>query len=207
MKYKNIILDLAGVVLNLDLERDSRALSEVGLPPFQKFPDYPEMSIPAMKYLNGLIHVDEFLVRVRPFCKPGTTDEQLLWAMDAVLDIIPRERFDFLISLHNIYNVYLLSNIYPSAWQYVLNLFHGAGHTTDECFHGVFLSYELGLAKPDHAIFQAVIDSTGIIPEETLFLDDGKANVQSASEMGFHSVLVPNNQLENTLSKTLASTW
>lgn len=200
MKYKNIILDLAGVVLNLDLERDSRALNAVGLPPFPRFPDYPEMSVPAMKYLNGLMPVDEFLVRVKPFCKPGMTDEQLLWAMDAVLDIIPKERFDFLIGLHNIYNVYLLSNIYESAWQYVLGLFRDSGHTLDECFHKVFLSYELGLAKPDQSIFQAVIDHTGIIPEETLFLDDGKANVDSAAQMGFHAVLVPNNKLEETLS-------
>ena len=35
---KNIIFDLAGVILNLDIERDTKALNQVGLPDFMGCP-------------------------------------------------------------------------------------------------------------------------------------------------------------------------
>ncbi|QRV02150.1 HAD-IA family hydrolase [Arcanobacterium phocisimile] len=49
-------------------------------------------------------------------------------------------------------------------------------------------SCELGLAKPDHAIYRAAIDALGVDGDEILFFDDTYANVVGAREAGLRAV-------------------
>ena len=56
------------------------------------------------------------------------------------------------------------------------------------------------LAKPDPRIFQAVIDATGISPEDTLFFDDSRSNIATAKSMGFQAHLAPMNKLEDVFT-------
>mgnify|MGYP000164048774 CR=1 FL=1 len=51
-------------------------------------------------------------------------------------------------------------------------------------FEHIYLSYELKMAKPDADIFQKVLDETGILPNETLFIDDSEANCRTAEALG-----------------------
>jgi FMN phosphatase YigB (HAD superfamily) len=48
-----------------------------------------------------------------------------------------------------------------------------------------FLSFELGLVKPDPAIFEAVAAGLPASPERVLFLDDNLVNVKAAAASGF----------------------
>ena len=50
-----------------------------------------------------------------------------------------------------------------------------------------FLSFELGLVKPDQAIFEAVAARLPAWPERVLFLDDNLVNVEGATAFGFRS--------------------
>lgn len=201
---KNIIFDLAGVVLNLNLERDTEALLSVGLPDFEQCLLRPEIVKPALGYLNGLISESEFLDGIRSQCSPDATDEQILAAMDAVLDDIPAERLATIVSLREKYRVFLLSNIYEKAWLYAVGEMEKAGCSVGECFEQTFLSYEMMLAKPDPRIFDAVVEATEIVPEETLYFDDSRENVEAGRRLGFQSVLVPMNHLEDVLMPSLS---
>lgn len=44
-----------------------------------------------------------------------------------------------------------------------------------------------GLAKPDPAIFELLITRYGLVPEQTLFIDDVAANVEAARSVGLHA--------------------
>lgn len=198
---KNIIFDLAGVLLNLDIERDTEALAHIGLPDFVSCLSDPRIAVPMTAYLNGLKGKDDFCRDLRPCCRQGVTDGEMLWAMDAVLADIPSPRIELLISLRKKYKVFLLSNIYDSAWEHSLKEITGKGFHVSQCFDRLFLSHEMGLAKPDPKIFQAVIEDTGINPCETLYLDDTRANVETGCTLGFQSILVPINGLEQILSE------
>lgn len=52
-------------------------------------------------------------------------------------------------------------------------------------FGYIAVSGELGLVKPDPAIFRHLIAACGIDPARTLFIDDSLANVQAAARLGF----------------------
>jgi len=54
-----------------------------------------------------------------------------------------------------------------------------------ESFELRFLSFELGMVKPDHEIFHAVAERLPAPPDRVLFLDDNAANVEAAAETGF----------------------
>ncbi len=58
-----------------------------------------------------------------------------------------------------------------------------------ELFDRHFLSYRLGLAKPDAEIFQHVIDDLGLPPGEIMFLDDNQPNVDAALALGIDAHL------------------
>ena len=197
----NYIFDLAGVIINLDIERDTKALNYIGLPDFEGCLKQPEIAVPTLTYLNGLMPEQEYCDTIRPVCRQNVTDEEILWAMDDVLDIIPSSRIDMLMELRKEHKVYLLSNIYDRGWQIATEAFRKHGVAPEDCFDHLFLSHEMQLAKPDPRIFHAVIDTTGIKPEETLFLDDSRSNIETAKNIGFQAQLVPMNQLESITQK------
>ena len=53
---------------------------------------------------------------------------------------------------------------------------------------GAILSHELGLRKPDPAIYRAALKLSGTKPEETVFVDDLKPNVESAKKLGMIAI-------------------
>lgn len=198
-ELKNIVFDLAGVVLNLDLERDTQALNGIGLPDFEGCVKDKAIAQPMIAYLDGMMDEKTFCDALRPLCRNGVTDEEMLYAMDAVLDIVPRERIELILSLRKKYRVFLLSNIYEKAWLHAVGEIEKHGLTVDDCFERVFLSYEMGMAKPDTRIFLDLIEKTGIVPEETLYFDDSRSNVEAGTKVGFISHLVPINGLDEML--------
>jgi putative hydrolase of the HAD superfamily len=50
-------------------------------------------------------------------------------------------------------------------------------------------SYELGMAKPEPAIYRYVLERLGTEPGETLFLDDRSANVEVAQSLGMTALV------------------
>lgn len=53
----------------------------------------------------------------------------------------------------------------------------------------IVYSHEVGLAKPDRAIFYLTCTRLGVKPDETVFVDDIEANVDGAARAGLHAVL------------------
>lgn len=53
-----------------------------------------------------------------------------------------------------------------------------------EHFDELFFSYRLGHAKPEGAYFEAVLAALGQRPEEVLFVDDHRTNVEAARSVG-----------------------
>lgn len=54
----------------------------------------------------------------------------------------------------------------------------------------VILSSEIGMAKPDPAVYRHVLERFALRPARAIFFDDSISNVQIAREVGMHAVLV-----------------
>jgi HAD superfamily hydrolase (TIGR01509 family) len=51
----------------------------------------------------------------------------------------------------------------------------------------VTVSAQVGLAKPEAAIFRHHSETFGLVPERTLFLDDNPENVRAARDLGWRA--------------------
>jgi 2-haloacid dehalogenase len=55
-------------------------------------------------------------------------------------------------------------------------------------FDGIFVSGEVGKAKPDPAFYQTVLDAAGKPAAECVFIDDSRHNIAAAADMGFETI-------------------
>jgi 2-haloacid dehalogenase len=56
-------------------------------------------------------------------------------------------------------------------------------------FDGLVISGEVGLMKPDKAIFELLLERIGRPAHECLFIDDHDRNIIAAKELGFQTIL------------------
>jgi len=57
-----------------------------------------------------------------------------------------------------------------------------------EWFDGIVISGEVGSAKPDAPIFEALLERHGLEPSSVVFIDDAQANVVAAEALGFRAI-------------------
>jgi putative hydrolase of the HAD superfamily len=62
-------------------------------------------------------------------------------------------------------------------------------HDLERLFDIIMVSAEEGIAKPDPAFFQRMIDKLGVPAKECLFIDDNIVNVETAKLVGMQAVL------------------
>ncbi len=59
----------------------------------------------------------------------------------------------------------------------------------EEMTDDIVYSHEVGLRKPDRAVYELTATRLGVEPEQIVFLDDVLANVEAARAAGWHTVL------------------
>jgi haloacid dehalogenase superfamily, subfamily IA, variant 3 with third motif having DD or ED len=72
--------------------------------------------------------------------------------------------------------------------------FTKGGFSIDHYVDKAYTSYEIGSVKPDRKIFEFLIQDSGIIPEESLFVDDGINNIEAGKKLGFQTLLTQNKE-------------
>jgi putative hydrolase of the HAD superfamily len=87
--------------------------------------------------------------------------------------------------LRSRYRVALLSNAFPTQRQ-VIQEQHGLD--VDAEFDVYVNSAEVGLSKPDPAIYHLTLDRLGVAPEQAVFLDDSLRNVDAARQLGIRAI-------------------
>jgi epoxide hydrolase-like predicted phosphatase len=59
-----------------------------------------------------------------------------------------------------------------------------------DLFDDVVDSCDVGLRKPDPAIYRLACERLGVAPEAAVFLDDTRRHVEGARQVGLHAILV-----------------
>ncbi len=197
---ENLIFDLGGVLIDLDVGRMLKGFEGVGLDPRMFMAESAEkgattvcegMSVGQLlsDYQTGDITTEELLETILPECRPGTTREQLVEAWNHCLVSIPRERLETVRRWREKgHRTYMLSNTNDLHWRYIsTHCFGGEGLGLEDCFDGVFLSHEMRLAKPDAEIYRRTLETLGVRAEDCWFVDDAQVNVEAARKEGLQA--------------------
>lgn len=188
---KNLLFDQGGVIVDIERDRCLEELRILGM-------DHPELLIglykqegPFFALENGDITVEQFHDALRPLMPAGITNEQMDAAFSSFIVGIPLHRLQALRQLRKRYRTYILSNTNPIMFEGVIaRSFAQEGLDVNAYFDGITVSYIARSNKPDRKIFEYAIATMGIVPQETLFFDDGQENLDVAAQLGFKTALV-----------------
>jgi glucose-1-phosphatase len=202
---QNVIFDLGGVIINLDLDRTINAFNRISKLPFQNL--YTQAGQNELFNLldKGKISEKDFFNELKKEIGFSGSDDLLLNAWNAMLLDIPEERLDVLVSMKQNYNTFLLSNTcepHINAFEAGLENEYGIKNFNDY-FDKVYYSCRVGMRKPDKEIFELVLSENGLKPEETVFIDDSQQHVKAAGECGINAFLLEKNKEVGDLLKEL----
>lgn len=82
------------------------------------------------------------------------------------------------------YDIYLLTNFSKDGYEYISNKFDFFKKAK-----GAVVSSHLKIAKPDIRIYQYLLDTYNLNPDECVFIDDSVANINAANELGIHGIV------------------
>lgn len=189
----NIIFDLGGVIINIDPALSKAAFEALG----GSFSENElVLSDSLFRQLEiGAISHDEFYGQLAGFFNGPVTRAALQTAWNALLLDIPAERIKLLRQVNTKFRTFLLSNtnsIHMEQIEDDLRNVHGIAHL-DDLFEKAWLSYDMGLKKPDPTIFTAVLDAHGLNPARTLFIDDTRVHIDSAASLGIQTLHLTGN--------------
>ena len=182
---RNIVFDLGGVLLDIDYSKAVMAFKKLGVADDDHLLSAGSMGI-FNRFDCGQISPSAFHAEMCALVGMPLSYEQVVGAWNAMLLDWDVARLELVETLRKRYRVYLLSNtnnIHFSCYNQRLEALTG-GRSLNSLFDRAYYSFEYGLRKPSPEIFNLVVESSGLIPAETLFVDDTEENIMMASEVG-----------------------
>ncbi|MBC5836333.1 HAD family hydrolase [Flavobacterium muglaense] len=174
-----IIFDFGDIFINLDKQATVDGLKNLGLQEWNK-----ELQQLNFSFEKGEISEEQFLNGIQKQI-PTASIKEIKKAWNAVLLDFPLYRLEFLQLLSKKYRLFLLSNtdaIHISRFEHK----SGISFYSDfyQCFEKVYFSFEMGMRKPDTAIYQQLLNNHELQAKTTLFVDDKKENTDAALSIG-----------------------
>lgn len=202
---KNVILDLGGVLVDIDPETTHAELERILRPEAfsQIFSEELPEVIVAME--TGAWSKEEFKRTMLKSCHKGVSASQVVDAWCDMILEFRAPRVKMVQKLAKKYNVYLLSNTNVYHVSYFEDEFKNRFHfSIKKLFKKVYYSNKIGYRKPDPRAFEFVLKDANLNPGETVLVDDRAENCESAEKLGIKSIKVPDNSgLEAVINQLL----
>lgn len=191
---KNLVFDLGGVIFRIDKNQAIKRFNEVGFDDAAAYLDsFTQVGIFG-DLESGRIDDEQFRRRLSELAGKQLTLDDCAYGWQGYMAELPQRNLDKLTELRQRgFRLSLLSNTNPFMMQWARSdAFDGRGHGLDYYFDALYLSYEMGVMKPDSRIFEMMLQGEKAEPQEMVFIDDSAHNTQAAAAMGIH-VLQPDN--------------
>ena len=194
-----IFFDIGGVLINIQPERTLKHLSDCTGIHIDVIKNRFPLDIHQEYEKGNLSNKEWFLAVKKSMPQPCSLWEPSFWEAWKLLVGQEKKSVKILKKLKDYYSVWLLSNTNPCHIQDEIDKKFEFPHLAD----GTIYSFDIGLRKPDEAIYKIAASRAGSIPERCLFIDDQRENVIAAENTGFigihfHSV----EQLQKDLYET-----
>ena len=186
---RNIIFDFGGVILNIDFNKTIEAFVNLGIDRFSdSFTGFNQSQV-FNDLETGRVTPSGFYEGLRNELGVNLTDEQIETAWNALLLDLPGERIEILKQVGQNYRMFLLSNTNQIHFESYNNRFRNAyGYNFGDLFEHAYWSFNVHERKPNAEIFRHVIDKSGLIPAETLFIDDSIQHITAARKLGLKTI-------------------
>ena len=197
----NLIFDLGNVILNIDTKLSEIAFAKYGMNEFEKLYTLASQNELFDRLEVGSISENEFYDEFRKVtgCKLDNKILEQCW--NALIMDFPAARIEMLKNLkqEGKYRTFILSNtniIHYRFYTALLKQTYGI-NGLENLVEYAYFSHEIGLKKPNCDIFDYVVEHSHINPTETIFIDDNEANIKAANILGFNTIFLKDNNMED----------
>jgi HAD superfamily hydrolase (TIGR01509 family) len=204
---KNIILDLGGVILDLDYHQTTAAFRNIGVADFDRFYCQKQQVSLFSDFEIGKISAGEFRLGLKQTLNIQASDTEIDQAWNAMQLDLPVSRLYFLENLSLNYNLYLYSNTNEIHQQWVREKLADlpVKFNFDYLFKETYYSYKFGHRKPHPESFTKILHLNHLNPNETLFVDDSEQHIQGAKAAGLNVIHLQNPHTLLDLEKLMSS--
>ncbi len=190
---KNVILDVGGIFFD-DSKQNIEKLLNKNSDNIYKLAYGKDFK----KCLLGEITVEEHINNLKG--EKEFNDINYILKKENLVDSYPlmKTNFEYIKKLKNKgYKLFLLTNITEDSYNYINDLIN-----INKVFAGGIYSYQEGVVKPNHDIYNLLINRFNLNKDETVFFDDKVKNVLAAKEVGIKSYVFNSiEDIENVLDK------
>ncbi len=199
MTIRAVFFDLGGVLVRTEYQTPRQRLAErLGL----EYDDLEKLvfsSSSSQQASLGKITTEQHWENVtkrlgRPVAEAQTIREEFFAG-----DIVDRELLAFIRALRPRLYTGVISNAWPDLREYIVE------QKFDDAFDCLVISAEVGVMKPEAAIYQFALEQAGVSPSEAVFVDDMPVNIEGCQAVGMQGLLFRNpKQVMETLQMLLA---
>ena len=189
-KIKNIIFDFGGVIHDIRYENVAEAFARHGVTGLEKFYSKDFQTEEMDLFEKGMITPAEYRDYIRRMTGVEMSDEVIDEIVNAILIDVPTERVELLLKLRSRYRLFLFSNTNQINYDcFTVRLKEKFGFDIFErCFDAAYFSHKMHCRKPSPEGFDIIIREQGLVPDETLFIDDIAKNLEGARAVGIHGL-------------------
>lgn len=198
-KIENVILDLGGVILNIDYNLTRSAFERLGVSHFDNMYSQQNANLLFQDLEKGMVSEKDFFQRLNQMAGLHLSDSQIREAWNALLLDFRESTLDFLEILKTKCRLFLFSNtnfIHLNAFREIYNRSPRV-HSFEEFFIKAYYSCEIGFRKPDPESYVWLLNDINCSPQSSLFIDDTLQNIDAARNCGMKAIhLQPGQKLE-----------
>lgn len=185
MAFDAVILDLGGVIINLDYNKTIHAFEALGMGDFKTVYSQAAQTNLFDDFETGKVSAQHFVNSLLPHLKPGTTPNKVVHAWNAMILDVPVKKLELLESLNKRFPVFLLSNTNELHVPAVRREFAKVtALPMEHFFTQQYFSNEIKMRKPNAEIFEFVCKENNLNPARTLFVDDSIQHIEGAKAVG-----------------------
>lgn len=186
---KNIAFDFGGVIVDISRDNAVAEFVRMGLADAESRLDSYHQTGLFQELEEGKLSDEDFRRAMEELCHRPLTWNEVQRAWLGFVTGQDLNKLHFLEQLRKDgYKLYLLSNTNPFIMGWACSDEYTPEHKPlPYYFEKLYLSYQVGYTKPDREIFAYMLEDSALRPEETLFVDDGAANVAAAQALGMHT--------------------
>lgn len=178
-----LVFDLGGVLIDIDFQRSIAAWSQASGRPAEVLGRQFQLDQAYRRHELGEIDFAHYARHLRQLLNIDLDDETLLQGWNALLGEALPGAAELLQRSARFYPCYVFSNTNAAHHR------QWSQRQTDllKPVKDLYLSYELGLRKPQARAFGEVARRIGCSPREILLFDDTRENILAAQRLGFQA--------------------
>ena len=141
---------------------------------------------------TGRISSSTFIAGVNETLQINLSEQRFTEIWNSMLKGIPTGKLQLLAACTKRYHTMIMSNtneLHEAAFNVMVSKISG-GLLMSDYVNNAYYSHKLGLRKPNKEVFEYLIETHQLNPENTVFFDDKLGNIQAAKQTGIQAVLI-----------------